>query len=167
MVPWLLFPLTLLLAYLAFSTGTTGEAPSMKSGVYMRRRSLLDTAVSTLLAFALPSLMASSVVLIAYRLRPERIGDILERIPFDSLVRMILLFAPPTFLSVVILAVLFLFGSKRERDVEKQMEQVDDQKLGAQPWRASLATGVLVVGLSLSAFLGLGSLGALLYILLR
>jgi hypothetical protein len=80
---------------------------------------------------------------------------------------MILLFAPPTFLSVVILAVLFLFGSKRERDVEKQMEQVDDQKLGAQPWRASLATGVLVVGLSLSAFLGLGSLGALLYILLR
>jgi hypothetical protein len=145
MVPWLLFPLTLLLAYLAFSAGATGAAPSMKSGVRMRRRSLLDTAVSTLLAFALPSLLASSVALIAYRLRPERIGDILERIPFDSLVRLILLFAPPTLLSVVILAVLFLLGSKRERDVLRQTEQVDKQKIDVRPWRASLATGVLVI----------------------
>ena len=119
------------------------------------------------MTFARPSLLASSAGLIAYRLRPERVGGILERIPFDSLVRMILIVAPPTFLSVVILAVLFLFGSKRERDAEKQADQVDDQEVDAKPWRASVATGVLVVGLSLSAFLGIGSLGALLYILLR
>jgi len=167
MAPWLLFPITLVLAYLAFSAGTTGEMASMKDGARRRRRSLLDTAVSTLLAFALPSLLASSVAFVAYRLRPERVGELLERLPFDSLVRLILLIAPPTLLSLVILAVLFLFGSKRERVVERQLEQVDKEIRDARTWRASLATGVLVVGLSLSAFLGFGALGALLYIIFR
>jgi hypothetical protein len=167
LVPWLLFPITLVLAYLAFSAGSTGEMASMKDGARTRRRSLLDTAVSTLLVFALPSLLASSVAFIAYRLRPERVGELLERLPFDSLVRLILLIAPPTLFSLVILAVLFLIGSRRERVVERQTEQVKGEIRDAPPWRASLATGVLVVGLSLSAFLGLGALGASLYIIFR
>jgi hypothetical protein len=162
--PWMLFPLTLLLAYLAFSPGTIGEAPTITEGGRRRRRSLLDTAVSTLLTFALPSLLASSAALVAYRLRPERVSAILERLPFDSLVRLILLFAPPTLFSVVILAVLFLLGSRRERELEEGVEQVEERKKDLGRW---LATGVLVAGLSLSAFLGLGSLGALLYILFR
>ncbi len=125
---------------------------------------MLDTSVSALLVFAVPALLASSAALIAYRLRPERIGDLLARLPFDSLVRVLLILAPPTLFSVVILAVLFLIGSRRERVVEESIDPVDDQ---GSPWRAWLATAVLVGGLTLSAFIGLGGLAALAYILLR
>lgn len=167
LLPWLLFPLTLIFAYLAFSPTTISEDSRSLGTGSKRRRSLLDTAVSTLLAFALPSMLASFAALVVYRLRPERVGAILERLPLDSLIRLILLFAPPTLLSVVILAVLFLLGSRRERVGQAQGLQVDEQQGGAASWRASLATGVLVVGLSLSAFVGLGGAGALLYLLLR
>jgi hypothetical protein len=165
--PWVLFLLTIMLAYLAFSTGISGEAVSLRTRERKRQRSLLDTAVTILLTFALPTLLASSAALIAYRLRPERVGEIIARLPFDSLVRLILLFAPPTLLSVVILAALFLVGSRREREVEEQIDRVDESQTYQSAWRASLATGVLVIGLSLSAFLGLGAVGALLYLLFR
>ena len=125
---------------------------------------MLDTSVSVLLVFALPALLASSAALIAYRLQPERIGDLLARLPFDSLVRLLLIFAPPTFFSVVMLAVLFLIGSRRERALEETLDQVEEQ---GSPWRAWVATAVLVGGLTLSAFFGMGALGALAYILLR
>jgi hypothetical protein len=163
LMPWVLFPLTLLLAYLAFSRGAGVETPTVQG---KRRRSMLDTAVSTLLIFAVPSLMASTVALIAYRLRPERVGEILERLPFDSLVRLILLFAPPTLLSVVILAVLFLAGSRRRYKEEKTEAVVVSQEVRSK-WRTSLAAAVLVAGLSLSAFMGIGAFGALLFILFR
>ena len=158
--PWLLFPITLVIAYLAFSPGSSERTPTLDLRAGKRNRTLLDTAVSTLLTFALPSLLASSAALIVYRLRPERVGEILERLPFDSLVRLILLFAPPTLLSIVILAVLFLRGSRRERVAEKSGEHAEIPRDLQTPWRASLATGVLVAGLSLSAFLGLGAFGS-------
>jgi hypothetical protein len=165
--PWLLFPITLLLAHLAFTPGVTGEVLIIKDRGRRRRQSLLDTAVSAILTFALPSLLASSAALIAYRLRPEQVSSILDRLPFDTLIRLILLFAPPTLFSVVVLTVLFLLGSKRERGLEIDSDQIEKGKLDRSTWRASLAMGVLVAGLSLSAFLGMGSLGALLYILFR
>ena len=162
--PWLLFPLTLVLAYLAFGAGTPREVTSTEDAGRKRRRSMLDTSVLALLVFALPALLASSAALVAYRLRPERIGDLLARLPFDSLVRLILVFAPPTLFSVVILAVFFLIGSRRERALESRSEPVDDERY---PWRAWIATAGLVGGLTLSAFIGLGGLGALAYLLLR
>jgi hypothetical protein len=165
--PWVLFPITLLLAYLAFTPGVKGEVPIIKDRVRRRHRSLLDTAVSAILTFALPSLLASSVALIAYRLRPEQVSSIFDRLPFDTLVRLILLFAPLTLFSVVVLAVLFLLGSKRERGLEIDSDQIEKGKPDRSTWRASLAMGVLIAGLSLSAFLGMGSLGALLYIIFR
>jgi hypothetical protein len=165
--PWLLFPLTLLLAYLSLSPGVKAEAAAAAVGAGKRGRSLLDRAVSAVLMFAVPALLASSVALILYILRPERVSSILERLPFDSLVRLLLLFAPPTLFVVVVLAVLFLWGSKRESELGKRPDQAERFQRDAHGWRASLAMGVLVAGLSLSAFLGLGSLGALLYILLR
>jgi hypothetical protein len=165
--PWVLFPITLLLAYLAFTPGETVELSIIKDRGRRRHRSLLDTAVSAILTFALPSLLASSVALIAYRMRPERVGAILDRLPFDTLVRLILLFAPPILFSVVVLAVLFLLGSRRERGLEMGSNKIERGKPDRSTWRASLAMGVLIAGLSLSAFLGMGSLGALLYILFR
>jgi len=128
---------------------------------------LLDSSVSAILTFALPALLASSAALIGYVLRPERVSSILERLPFDSLVRLILLFAPPTLFAVVVLAVLFLLGSRRERSLDVSSEPVEVGQGAMRRWRASIAMGILVAGLSLSAFLGLGSLGALLYILFR
>ena len=167
LAPWLLFPLTMVLAYRSFSPGTKDESVTMKGSTRKRSRSLLDSAVSALLTFALPSLLASSAALIVYILRPERVSAFLERLPFESLVRLMLLFAPPTLFSVVILAVLFLLGSRRERKIGEKGEQVESDRRDTHRWRASLAMGVLVAGLSLSAFLGLGSLGALVYILFR
>lgn len=164
LAPWLLFPLTLLLAYLAFGPGAPRELPSTDDRGRERRRSMLDTSVSVLLAFALPALLASSAALIAYRLQPDRIGDLLARLPFDSLVRLLLIFAPPTFFSVVMLAGLFLMGSRRERALEETLDRVEEH---GSPWRAWVASAVLVGGLTLSAFFGLGALGALAYILLR
>lgn len=161
LTPWLFFPLTLLMAYLAFSPGSSVEELTEKSGARRKRRSLLDTAVASLLTFAFPALLASTAALIIYRLRPERVSEILERLPFDSLVRFVLLFAPPILFSVVILAVLFLIGSRRDREAAPARDEGEDV------WRGMIATGVLVTGLSLSAFLGLGGLGALLYILFR
>jgi hypothetical protein len=164
--PWLLFPLTMLLAYLTFNTAAK-EDISTEKGARKRNRSLLDSSVSAILTFALPALLASSAALIGYVLRPERVSSILERLPFDSLVRLILLFAPPTLFAVVVLAVLFLLGSRRERSLDVSSEPVEVSQGAMRRWRASIAMGILVAGLSLSAFLGLGSLGALLYILFR
>ena len=166
-MPWLLFPLMLFLAYQAFTPGVSDEAVETVDGRSRRSRSLLDSAVSALLTFAVPSLLATSAALIVYILKPERVSALLERLPFDSLVRLMLLFAPPTLFSVVILAVLFLLGSRRERKLGEKGEQVESDRRDTHRWRASLAMGVLVAGLSLSAFLGLGSLGALAYILFR
>jgi len=164
--PWLLFPLTMLLAYLTFNTAAK-EDISTEKRARKRSRSLLDSSVSAILTFALPALLASSAALIGYVLRPERVSSILERLPFDSLVRLILLFAPPTLFAVVVLAVLFLLGSRRERSLDVSSEPVEVGQGAMRRWRASIAMGILVAGLSLSAFLGLGSLGALLYILFR
>lgn len=167
LAPWVLFPLTMVLAYQAFSPGTKDESATTAGSKRKGSRSLLDTAVSALLTFALPSLLASSAALIVYILRPERVSAFLERLPFDSLVRLMLLFAPPTLFAVVVLAVLFLLGSRRERKLGERPEQIERAQRDAHRWRASLAMGILVAGLSLSAFLGLGSLGALVYILFR
>jgi hypothetical protein len=166
-MPWLLFPLMLFIAYQAFTPGVSDEAVETVEGRSRRSRSLLDSAVSALLTFAVPSLLASSAALIVYILRPERVSALLERLPFDSLVRLMLLFAPPTLFAVVVLAVLFLLGSRRERKLEKEGRKDEPLRSDLHRWRASLAMGVLVAGLSLSAFLGLGAIGALVYILFR
>jgi hypothetical protein len=161
--PWVLFPLTLILAYLAFSPTEKGAEPS----TFSRRKSLLDSAVVALLFFSVPSLFVSTAAFIIFRLRPERVNAILERLPFDTLVRLLLLMAPPTFFAVVMLAVLFLLGTKTKPEPIGMTTSSDQRVQAGQELRSRLAMGVLVAGLSLTAFLGIGSLGALVYILLR
>jgi hypothetical protein len=161
--PWLLFPLTLLLAYFALSPIEKDAKPL----AFSRRKSLLDSAVVALLFFSVPSLLVSSVALIAFRLQPERVNAILERLPFDSLVRLLLLMAPPIFFSVVMLAILFLLAARTPRDPKVDGTVLDRPVGNQRELRSTLALGVLIAGLSLSAFLGIGSLGALFYILFR
>jgi hypothetical protein len=95
------------------------------------------------------------------------VNAILERLPFDTLVRLLLLMAPPTFFAVVMLAVLFLLGTKTKPEPIGMTTSSDQRVQAGQELRSRLAMGVLVAGLSLTAFLGIGSLGALVYILLR
>ncbi len=125
---------------------------------------MLDRAVAAILAFALPALLVSSAGLIAFRMEPERVGAILERLPFDTLVRLILLFSPPTLFTIVVLAGLFLLGARSGKSIG---EATTASQKDMPKWRASLATEVLVAGLSLSAFLGMGMLGTLFYLLFR
>ena len=115
----------------------------------------------------MPALLATSAALIAYMLRPERVSAYLERLPYDSLVRLILIFAPPTLFAVVILAALFLLGSRRERELAREGVDVSQALQIPERVRGTLAMGVLVIGLTLSAFLGLGAFGAVAYILFR
>ncbi|MGD8632413.1 MAG: hypothetical protein PVF85_02515, partial [Anaerolineales bacterium] len=120
--------------------------------------------VTAILTFALPALGFSTLALAAAWLRPERVSIWIEKLPYDAVVRIGLLFAPPMLFAVVVLASLYIQASRGEAETER--DEVADQK-AAFPLRSALATGVLVVGLTFTVSLGVGLLGTVLYLLIR
>lgn len=123
-------------------------------------------AVSAMLAFALPALGVSLLALGAAWLRPERVSAWIEKLPYDSLVRIGLLFAPPMLFAVVVLAFLYL-QSGRESEPKTTASGESERDAFVRPLRSVLATGVMVVGLTFTVSLGVGLLGTVAYLLLR
>jgi cation transport ATPase len=167
--PWILF--ALVLALLALITVQRERSRSKRSRRWMQ--DLLSGAgvwvrwaVSAILMFALPALGISILALGATWLRPERISVWIEKLPFDSLVRLGLLFAPPMLFAVVVLAFLYLEASKKNMSTESQKDLTAGPK-EARPLRSVIATGVLMIGLTLTVSLGVGLLGTVAYLILR
>ncbi len=123
-------------------------------------------AVSAMLTFALPALGVSVLALALAWLRPERVGAWIEKLPFDSLVRIGLLFAPPMLFTVVILAVLYLQAGRQDTKPEIEADDQDVMRT-TRPLRSMLATGVLIVGLTFAVSLGVGLLGTIAYLIIR
>ncbi|HUS85444.1 MAG TPA: hypothetical protein VMX56_09880, partial [Anaerolineales bacterium] len=98
--------------------------------------------------------------------QPERFARVISRLPLESLVRAGLLFVPPTSFIVVVLAAIFLLRPRFTATTRSQ-GLVDRSIVETSPLRSTLAMGVLSVGLSLSAALGLGLLAVIAYLLLR
>ncbi len=158
-VPWILFAVVIVSALLAFTQDST-VGRRERLGASTRR--LIRPAVGAVLASAVPALLASLAALGLYWLQPERFARLLERLPFDTLVRAAMVFVPPTSFVVVVLASLYLLGTTfRETAVVTRPHQLRSRT------RSDLGMFVLVAGLSLSAALGLGLLGSILYLLLR
>ena len=158
-VPWILFAIVIVAALYAFNQDSTvGRREHL--GASTRR--LIRPAVGAVLASAIPALLGSLAALGLYWLQPERFARLLERLPFDTLVRAAMVFVPPTSFVVVVLASLYLLGtSLRETAAATRPHQHRSRT------RSDLGMFVLVSGLSLSAALGLGLLGSILYLLLR
>lgn len=158
-VPWILFVVVIVSALIAFSQDSTvGQRERL--GANTRR--LIRPAVGAVLASAIPALLGSLAALGLYWLQPERFARLLERLPFDTLVRAAMVFVPPTSFVVVVLASLYLLGTTlRETAAATRPHQLRSRT------RSDLGMFVLVAGLSLSAALGLGLLGSILYLLLR
>lgn len=165
--PWFLF--VLVLVVLALITVQRERSRSGQPHRWMQ--ALLGGAgawtrwvVTAILTFALPALGFSTLALAAAWLRPERVSIWIEKLPYDAVVRIGLLFAPPMLFAVVVLASLYIQASRGEAETER--DEVADQK-AAFPLRSALATGVLVVGLTFTVSLGVGLLGTVLYLLIR
>ena len=163
-VPWILFVVVIVSALLAFTQDSAGEAQGMRErmGLAASTRRLVRPAVGAVLASALPALLGSLTALGIYWLQPDRFARLLERLPFDTLVRVAMVFVPPTSFVVVVLASLYLLGSSNKGLLpDTRPHQIRSSM------RSDLGMFVLVAGLSVSAALGLGLLGSILYLILR
>lgn len=123
--------------------------------------------VSAILAFGLPALGVSILALGAAWLRPERVSAWIEKLPFDSLVRIGLLFAPPMLFTVVVLAFMYLQASRPKPGVKAQAADRSSTQETGRSMRSALAAGVLIVGLTFTVSLGVGLLGTIAYLLIR
>jgi hypothetical protein len=167
--PWILF----VLVFVAIAAITVQRERSRSDRSRRWLQDLMNGAsewirwvVSAILAFALPALGISVLALGAAWLRPERVSIWIEKLPFDSLVRLGLLFAPPMLFAVVVLAFLYLQAS-RSRDVSITPPAQATNRKETRPLRSVLATGVLIIGLMFTVSLGVGLLGTVAYLILR
>ncbi len=163
-MPWILFVVVIISALLAFTqeAADDGRGVRKRMGLAASTRRLVRPAVGVVLASALPALLGSLIALGLYWLRPERFARLLERLPFDTLVRAAMVFVPPTSFVVVVLASLYLLGSSYKKLLlDTRPHQIRSST------RSNLGAFVLVAGLSVSAALGLGLLGSILYLILR
>lgn len=168
--PWILF--LLVLAVIAAITVQRERLRAQGSSRWMQ--DLMRGAsewtrwvVSAMLTFALPALGVSILALSLAWLRPERVSLWIERLPFDSLVRIGLLFAPPMLFTVVVLAALYLQAGGAQAPSATRREAPTGQNRQSRSLRSVLATAVLVVGLTFTVSLGFGLLGTVLYLVLR
>jgi hypothetical protein len=158
--PWVLFLIVLAAAGFAFAR----EKPAKGLSEERSPERMLRPAIASVLISSLPALLASLAALGFYWLRPESFARVLERLPFDTLVRAGLVFVPPATFVVVVLASMYLLGTRKPRAVEGR---VPPARTAFTSFRSNLGLFVLTAGLSLSAALGLGLLGSLIYIIVR
>ena len=174
-LPWMFFAVALAAALFLLSAG--GRKGGLERGrdddVETRLafgakepRRMIDYAVSVVLFTAIPALLGSLAAVVLYYFRPERFGQVIARLPLESLVRAGLLFVPPTSFIVVVLAAIFLLRPRFTASAYS-LGEVDDGTTEALPLRSTIAMWVLSAGLSMSAALGLGLLAVIAYLLLR
>lgn len=120
----------------------------------------------TLLA-TVPLLGFSLAALGLFYLNPERFQVLLAQLTQESFIRLALVFAPAVLLSLVLLAVLFLFFSRTRGEESAVADQADAAQLQLERTRQSVALWVLTGGLAGSAVVALGLLAVAILLLLR
>jgi hypothetical protein len=133
-----------------------------------RKPGLARLAVSVALIAAVPMLLFYLAALGLSFFSPARFESLITRLPFESFVRLALVFAPVLLLAVVFLAVLYL----RDRP-EPMFVSMETPRPARRPaveianLRSLLGMWVLVGGLIMTTVVGLGLLGVTLYLVLR
>ena len=151
-VPILLFGIALVATYFALP----------------RKHGLARLAVSAALITAVPMLLFYLAALGLSLFSPARFESLITRLPFESFVRLALVFAPVLLLAVVFLAVLYL----RDRP-EPVFTSIDIPRAAPRPTvditglRSLLGMWVLVGGLIMTTVVGLGLMGVTIYLVLR
>jgi hypothetical protein len=124
--------------------------------------------VRAVLVLAVPAFLLTLGALMLLIFSPTNVARVIERLPYEEFLRLALAFAPAVLLATVILAVLFLRRSQRE--LVEGLKETAKWQLAApeiQSLRARIAPWILVAGLTLTTTLGLGLLGAGVYLLLK
>jgi hypothetical protein len=164
--PWILFLVVIAAAgYVFTQPAGAGEAQGSRGGVRAGFDGLLRPAITAVLVSALPALLGSLAALGLYWLRPDSFARVLEHLPFDAIVRAGLVFIPPTSFVAVVLAAMYLLGTRKAAGTTSTEEPARPR--GASSLRSNLGVFVLAAGLSLSAAVGLGLLGSLIYLIVR
>jgi hypothetical protein len=168
--PWILFiSVIVMIALITVQRERSRSVASRRWGQDLLRGASdwIRWSVSAILTLSVPALGISILALGVAWLRPERVSIWIEKLPFDSLVRLGLLFAPPMLFTVVVLALLYLqAGQKGTRDGDQESDQKALPR-DKRPLRSVLASGVLVIGLTFTVSLGVGLLGTVAYLLMR
>lgn len=127
-----------------------------------------NMTVGLVLITSLPALLAAVGAFGLYHYAPGKFERVLERLPFDEIVRLGLSFAPVTLLVIVILAMMYLAGPRLNLSTAPVQTQTRTPNTPATTgMRSTLALGVLLGGLSLSVVIVVGIMGTLAYILVR
>ncbi len=149
----------LLFAIVLAAGGYLSLSSPVEAGVHRTSlvRRLTGLAASLSLAVALPALGLSLTALALNRFYPARFEALLARLSLETFVRLGLLFAPAVLAAVALLAVLYLLDRRREAPAPPT----------GPPLRSRLAVAVLAAGLLFTAVFVLGTLGVLLFLILR
>lgn len=123
--------------------------------------------VGVSLLAAIPLLMMSLAALGVFLFAPDRFASLMVRFTQESFIRLALVFIPAVLLSLVLLAVLFLFYSRRARKMPAPQDEVEAAAQQLQRTRQGIALWVLTGGLAGSAVVALGLLGVAFYLIVR
>jgi hypothetical protein len=157
LVPPVLLIVVLVTAFLTFSS------PQAR-----RKAEMLRIAVSAVLVAAVPSLLASLAALLLSHFSPGRFERLMDRLPYEEFVRVVLAFAPVVLLGVVLLASLFLRGRPTDDSLAEEQDRLVQYVEGGSPERRALiALWTLIGGLTVTAVLVVGLLAAVLYLVYR
>ena len=175
--PFFLFIVVIIAVFVVFASGVRkrgerAEGEAQTNG-FIARWSLnagkfTNMAVGLVLITALPALLAALGAFSLYHYSPERFERILERLPYDEIVRLGLGFAPVTLLAVVILAMIYLARPQLHLATFSSSERIEESGQSRSAGvRSTLALWVLLGGLSLSTVIVVGLMGTVLYLLVR
>ncbi len=123
--------------------------------------------VALTLVATVPLFAFSLAALGLFYFDPARFGALLDRLTAESFVRLALVFTPAVLLSLVLLAVLFLFFSRPRAEQADPEEPGQAAERELQRTRERLALWVLTGGLAGSAVVALGVLSVAVFLLLR
>jgi hypothetical protein len=159
--PIVLFVLTLAALLIAF-------ARDDRKWLANAQERIARITVRSVLILAVPAFLLTFGALIFIISSPDDLTKIIERLPYEEFVRLTLAFAPAVLLAMVILAVLFLRRSRWglvDNLKATAAQQIAGLEINAV--RARIAPWILVGGLTLTTIVGLGILGAGVFLLLK
>jgi len=162
LMPPALFIIAFILLTYLFLSAPRGEQASVRRKTDLQR--FTDASVFFTLIFAVVAFGMAMMALITYHFKPDIFAGLMARIPFDEIVRTVMMFSPAVLFALLVLAIMFLTKTAHPR-----LQEDDEREAAAAglQLREKAATLVLVAGLSFSAVAAVGVLGTLAYLILR
>jgi hypothetical protein len=141
---------------LGFAPGEVGPPATGERGWTTARIARLGAQLTLLPALGL--LVLSGAGLAWVGASPDRLEWLTERLPAETLLRLVLAFAPAMFLGIVLLAGLYLTAPSGEERPVRQAPPV------GRNLRSGLALGVLIAGLGFTVVIGTAVLAAAIFV---